>query len=427
MRGSTVKILLVVSILLQPAGGNAAGFLIFEAGAKALGMGGALVAQADDPSAIFFNPAGIAHLEGTNLYGGVSLIFAGTEFAGVDPSPGFGTTGSTGTLLFTPINAYITHMVRPGLAVGVGVFNPFGLGQEWENPTTFSGRYITHDVSLHSFNINPTVAWSPNERFSVGAGVQLLYANVELHQYIQQWDPNGTGLLDVGTVELAGDNGLDFGFNVGVRMVPDDRFILGLSFRSQMKADINDGTADFNQVPSGNAALDAAVAQQFPPDQSVKAIIDLPWLLSVAAAYTGLDRWVFEIDFNTTGWSEFEQLAFDFADSSLNTVRPQDYETKLSIRTGAGFDLTEEIQLRGGYYWDPTPQPEKSMSPLLADADRHGVTIGVGVDRGAWTLDLFGLFILTGERETEGQSLDNFDGTYATFANLFGVNVGYGF
>jgi long-chain fatty acid transport protein len=427
MHGFSQKATLALLILLIPTTSFAAGFLIFEAGAKALGMGGALTAQADDPSAIFFNPAGITQLEGTNLYGGVSLIFAGSEFAGVDPAPGYGITEKTKTMLFTPINAYLTYAVTSDLAVGVGVFNPFGLGQEWENPQSFSGRYIVYDVNLVTFNINPTVAWSPTDRFSLGAGLQMVYADVEIDQYLQEWDPNGTGFLDVGTVKLAGDNGLDFGFNVGGRVVPDDRFIVGVSYRSTVKVDISGGTADFTQVPSGNAALDTAVALQFPPDQEVGALVELPWLLSIGGAYTGVEEWVFEIDFNITGWSTFDVLTFEFQDPSLNSSRVQDYETVLSVRSGVGYDLNDEVQLRGGFYYDPTPQPEKAMSPLFPDTDRYGLTFGAGYKHGAWTLDGFALFILTQDRDTDGQSLDDYNGTYRTFANVIGVNVGYRF
>jgi threonine dehydratase len=38
-------------------------FLKIGVGARAEGMGGAFVAVADDPSAVFWNPAGIARLE----------------------------------------------------------------------------------------------------------------------------------------------------------------------------------------------------------------------------------------------------------------------------------------------------------------------------------------------------------------------------
>jgi len=427
MRAWTTKATLVLLLILMPSSTVAAGFLIFEAGAKALGMGGALTAQADDPSAIYYNPAGITQLERVNLYGGVSFIFAGTEFSGVDPAPGFGVTEETGTMTFTPINIYLTYSITPDLAVGIGVFNPFGLGQEWVNPEAFSGRYIIYDINLVTFNINPTIAWSPSENFSLGAGLQMVRADVEIDQYLQQWDPNGTGFLNVGTLKLEGDNGLDFGFNLGARVVPNERFIIGVSFRSQVDIGIDDGKADFTQVSSGNAAVDTAVASQFPPDQRVGANVSLPWFLSIGGAYTGVDRWVFEIDFNITGWSTFDNLTFEFADPSLNTTRPQDYENVLSVRSGVGYDIRPDLQLRAGLYYDPTPQPTKTMSPLFADADRWGVTLGAGYDHGSWTGDVFGLLIFTGDRSTDGQSLDDYNGTYGTYAGVIGFNIGYQF
>ncbi len=418
----------LVAALLLPSTGQAAGFLIFEAGARALGMGGALTAQADDPSAIFFNPAGIAHLEGTNVYLGVSTIFTETQFAGVDPDPGFGITEKTGTLFFTPINAYATWEIRPGLAAGVGLFNMYGLGQKWNDPDRFTGRHISYDAQLRTFYINPSIAWSPADAWSFGLGLQLVHATVEIRRSLQVWDPNGAGFVDTGNLTIEGDNGLDFGFNIGGRYVWDEpQLTIGAHYRSRIAAEF-EGMADFTQVASGDSALDAAVALQFPNDQSARTQINLPWLLSIGVAYGGVERWVFEMDFNLVGWSEFAELPFLFEnDPSLNTVRVQDYEDTWSIRTGASFDATDIVTLRGGYYYDPTPQPQKSMSPLLADADRHGLSLGVGYAPTPWSLDFFLLLLLAGDRDTGGQSLDGYEGTYRPSGTVLGVNFGYQF
>jgi long-chain fatty acid transport protein len=52
----------------------ASGFTIYEQGVRALGRGGAFAATADDPTAIFFNPAGIGQLKGTHFTSGLSAI-----------------------------------------------------------------------------------------------------------------------------------------------------------------------------------------------------------------------------------------------------------------------------------------------------------------------------------------------------------------
>jgi long-chain fatty acid transport protein len=69
--GSAIVLLLVLAL---PSCLLANGFDIYEQSAKAVGLGGAFIAQADDPSAIFFNPAGIVQLEGTQLSVGACSI-----------------------------------------------------------------------------------------------------------------------------------------------------------------------------------------------------------------------------------------------------------------------------------------------------------------------------------------------------------------
>jgi len=90
------KMLAALLVLLFTASTSfAAGFRLPEAGAKAMGMGFAFTAQADDPSAIYFNPAGLTQLQGTNLMLGVTYVREnGGEFTGTTPVDDF-TTGFT--------------------------------------------------------------------------------------------------------------------------------------------------------------------------------------------------------------------------------------------------------------------------------------------------------------------------------------------
>ncbi len=48
----------VLSLVLPPGLAFGKVFTINEQGAKAVGMGGAFVAQADDPTAVYYNPLG---------------------------------------------------------------------------------------------------------------------------------------------------------------------------------------------------------------------------------------------------------------------------------------------------------------------------------------------------------------------------------
>jgi long-chain fatty acid transport protein len=403
-----------------------AGFLIFEEGAKALGMGGAFTARADDPSAVFYNPAGLCALDGTMTYLGGSLIVTGTDFAGVDPDPGFGVLERTKTHVFTPISFYVTRKINENVSAGFGLFNPFGLGREWKNPETFSGRHISYKVDLKTFYFNPTIAWKINDAVSFGAGLQLVYSSVLLRQYLLMWDPNGSGFLNIADVKLTANNTLDAGFNAGV-MYRNEKISVGLTYRSSVAVDY-DGDGTFTQVPSGNDALDGAVSSLLPGNQGVGTRIEFPPLVSLGVAFRHSETMTFEIDLNWAGWSTFDTLPFDFRkDAALNTVRPQEYSDVFSVRAGAEYRPMETWAFRAGYYFDPSPQPDKSVSPLLPDSDRHGITFGFGHRAGAWTVDMYDLILVFLERDTNGHSHDGYNGSYASWANLIGLNVGYSF
>ena len=115
------KVLLaVVSVALAGTAtlASAAGLRVNEQGAKAMAMGNAFAAQADDPSALFHNPAGIAFLKGTQAnLGSTTIIVPSTEFHGTAPLTG-NAPGDVGTAttsenakqdIFTPISVYATH------------------------------------------------------------------------------------------------------------------------------------------------------------------------------------------------------------------------------------------------------------------------------------------------------------------------------
>ena len=99
-------------------------------------MGGAFAATADDPSAIFYNVAGIAQQRHTSFLAGGTFINFTNEFTG-DPNDAFTSAAPRGQYerhTFVPPNAYAIMPIGTNLTFGVGVFTPFGLRTDWEDP-----------------------------------------------------------------------------------------------------------------------------------------------------------------------------------------------------------------------------------------------------------------------------------------------------
>src|SRR5512141_2677713 len=59
---------------------QAVGFRLPNQDPEAIARGNAFVATADNPSAIYYNPAGITQLEGNNLRAGIYFVSAGIDY-----------------------------------------------------------------------------------------------------------------------------------------------------------------------------------------------------------------------------------------------------------------------------------------------------------------------------------------------------------
>lgn len=431
MRPSTFRYLTIALLTLSIAPlGFAAGFSIFEQGAKATGMGGAFSATADDPSAIFYNVAGIAYQRETAVTLGGTLISFRNEFTGADYEfPGPGTTESYEDHLFTPPNAYFIMPIGENATFGIGQFTPYGLRTHWEEQDAFTGRFISQDANLKVFSVQPSFAWkTSNGKFAVGVGAEWRTSKVSLEKNIAAVNPFTLQVADIGHVVLTSDEINDaWGYNVGIIMRPNDRWSVGVNYRAPITIDYK-GDADFTQISTGNAQFDAIVATQLPPDQGITTSVDFPANLQIGIATTAIPTWTLEFDAVLTTWSEFESLIVDFENPSTpSLVNNEHWEDAWSYRLGANKHVNDMWQVQLGVLYDESPQPVWNVGPLLPDSDRVGLSFGVQLTHGNWTLQLSDLYLPFVDRDTLGQNEDAFNGVYETTANLMSMNLGYKF
>lgn len=426
---SLCRTFLLIAIASLAVSGVAfgSGFSIFEQGAKATGMAGAFAATADDPSAIFYNPAGIAQQRELAFTAGATFINFTNEFTG-DPNDPFtsGTSGNYDRHTFIPPNAYAIVPVGQNLTFGLGIFSGFGLRTDWQDP--WVGRFVSRDADLKTLSVNPTIAWQTSDgRFAFGAGYEYRRAKVALNQNLALPFPNPfTGrIADVGNARLASDWGSSSGWNAGILFKPSERFRLGASYRAPMDIDL-EGKADFTQISTGNAQLDAVVAQTFPHDQAISTTIPFPAIMAVGVATTLNGTWHVEFDVTHMTWSRFDALPINF-ETQPDVVRVQDWKDVSAYRLGVNHAVNDMWDVRFGAVYDENPQPTERVSPLLPDADRIGITLGAGLNHGPFIID-GGLMVLHFlDRSTEGRNAEQFNGEYETDALLWGVNVGYRF
>ena len=407
--GPAAAALCTLALSLVPVPLRAAGFALFEHGAKGMGFAGAFTAQASDPSAIFHNPAGIAFLRGKQLYLGDTAVMPKWSFEGDNPFPGTGVSETGATNVLLPPAAYYTQAFSPRVAFGIGVFVPFGLKTEWTNPDQFSGRYISQKASLGGFAVNPTVA------------IKLADRRVPVINPFTQKP------VDAAAEQLNAGTDVGIGFDLGVLAKVSDSISVGASYRHKVKVDYT-GTASFTPIPTGNAQLDARVLTVLPSQGlALNSSITFPAFASGGVAYRRGD-WVFEADVNWYRWSSFTAIPVTFPDRpDLSGAITEDYSNSFQYRFGLEKTLNDVWTVRGGYFWDETPAPPASVSPLLPDADRNGFCLGGTWRSGSWRVEAASWFVLARDRSTAGVSRDRFEGTYKSHAFTLGVFFGYSF
>src|SRR5438034_3983783 len=242
-----------------PALLGAQGFGIYEQGACSMGRAGTgVAAPCSDASAIFFSPAGLAGLTGGRVTIGVTLL---------DVEGGFTDdllqqeTRLNDPFLAIP-QVYVAYGVTPKLGVGIGLFAPYGLETKW--PLSFDGRFSGYDNIIHTFYVQPTVAYQVTPRLKLGGGLDIVHGTVELHQRIDlSQTPLIVGGVNYGTFGQFGiAPGTDFadanlsasktnvGGHFGAIAQATERLTIGVHYL--MKVNLNyAGTGQFTQVPTG--------------------------------------------------------------------------------------------------------------------------------------------------------------------------------
>lgn len=402
MRSRPLNLVLILSVVLSPAL-LAGGFQLNEHGARAVGLGGAFAARASDPSAIYFNPAGLGFQTINQISLGTTLILPQIAFFG-PYQLNTNTETKMDNQLFTPVNFYGTYHFSEDLHFGIGVYTPFGLGTKW--PKDWSGKFITTKADLQSFFVSPTVAYRVSENLSIGVGFNYVIGTVRLEQTVSDpFDPHGTLVMEF--------DGSSVGFNVGVLYKLSSDLSLGASYRSQVKFDAT-GTADFSPDRS------------IYPEGDAKSSLTLPATGYFGVAYSPMKDFIVEADFQYVGWSSYKELSVEFTKDQSKVVSPKNYRDTFILRFGAEYTI-DDLELRAGYFFDRTPVESAYVDPLLPDANRNGLNVGFGyrISRNL-SFDAGYMFLLIDERRSE-QTVIDFDGTYQSRANLLSVGLTYGF
>jgi long-chain fatty acid transport protein len=402
-------VLFICFVIAAPRESVGSGFAIFTQDAAAMGMSGSVIAHSSSPSSIFFNPALINGLRGTQVEFGTTLILPSRKFI----SDATGSEFSTKSEVFYPSTFYITHQFNGRVSMGLGVFNSFGLGTRWGD--SWEGRYLATNSSLTVFAFNPVVSVKATNRLSLAAGVDVLTLDTTLEKKLN------LGSFPDATQKFKGD-GNGAGYNLGILFDLTKEISLGASYRSHIKTEIEGNIT--HTLPVGSEPF---VGPLF-PDTHAATKLTFPPQFQFGVAYKGIPRLVLEADLHYEGWSSYKEQRITFSQpvaGFTSVVTPKNWKDSYFYSVGADYRLNDRISLLGGYLFSQNPIPKETFEPAIPDSNLQVVSVGTELRYKALALGLsYGYEVLKNRKKQNALDDNPLDGLINPLTSANGLYKG---
>jgi len=379
--------LVCIMLLAWVPAAQAGGYQIPEMGTKAMGMGNAFTAVADDASALWYNPAGLAFSKHTQIMLGGTTVLPNTTYtsnAGVNTSPKDAT-------VFAP-NVYVSSIQEDtGIAWGLGINAPFGLKVDWPTTAPFASNALFG--KLEALVFNPNVAFRVSDKISVAVGADYAWLRkVNFDKLALKQDFHGDG----------------WGYNVGL-LYKSDVFNIGLTYRSKIKIDAN----GFSNLPTlGPSSLNTVQ-------------VTMPDMFSGGIAFFPVEGVTVSINVDWVNWKKFQKLQFNYSSPTFplapSATEQENWKATTAFRVGLEWAYSDNMRARFGYTYDPTPVKDANFTPLLPSNDINSFSVGYGYDINKHlTLDLAYMYVKFKNRQQTAST-----GTKVSRNGLYKINIHY--
>ncbi len=391
------KLLLSVCATFAMGSAFAAGFGLYEASARGVGMGNGLVGSTGDATANYHNPANLTEVTNVTITAGMTLInpFADCKVDGVQQR-------KMNAGWFPPPHAYIAAPITEGLVFGFGSYCEYGLGTKYAY--NWDLKHDTTETTIQQFTLNPNIAYKITEDWSIAVGARMSYFTFENYKNPDLLADYGVPGMVYGRSHLKGDS-FNCGYMLATQYKVTDSLKLGLVYRSRINHRV-EGDFDMNgKIPPIPGMLPNGGSVKGNGDAEAKVV--LPSSVTMGANYDFSDDFRGGVSVTWTEWSTINHIDFSLPVITTPTgTKDPSYKQMLnwhdSWRIGFGFeyDFTDSFTGRIGYSFDFDPSSDVYGTTMLPPGDRHIVGFGIGYKfLDDWRIDLGYNFIMM-ESET---------------------------
>ena len=298
-------------------------------------------------------------------------------------------------------------------AFGIGLSTPFGLSYEYPRDSVF--RYaMPYEAMLLTVDITPVYAFRVNDRLSLGAGLDVIYSELDLKQDYPWIAITGVPGTPDGVFNYKGD-GWGLGGFAGLSLTLPNNQRLAIALRLPIEIEY-DGEFSADAFPAPLAALGFSATSKF------ESAIEYPGMLSIGYGRAINDRLVVSADFEWAQNSSHKDLPLSIDNNQplLGTDRLiLKWEDAASVGFGAHWKLQEGVTLRTSYFFTETSMPDFTFTPAVASNDRHIFSVGAGFALGRHVVDFSYSYVRMEDRNVATNQQPRYIGKYTFDWQIF--------
>lgn len=353
----------------------ASGFFRFQHLGRATGQAGAFTARADDPAALFYNPAAITRIDGLQLAGGLDFSNATDEYT----SATAGGVSADHSIQFPPA-AYLTWRgpAAGPWALGIGVDTPYWYRVDWD-PVDFPPRFRNRLLELELWQAHPVVAYELDARWSVGGGVRYVFGDFTQGQNSGVMVPVDGGPPEPAEIFLDAETSIDgFGFDGAVHYTTPI-WGWGAVYRSGVELEGSDRLRrSVRDQPFSEEARRRLAEIIAAGNERIRQNVDLPAELSTGVWFAPYPELRLELDVVWQAWSNFEQsLSIGGSQPGpVAVVQRGNWDDVVSLRLGVEGDVGDDVSVYGGVALEPSPVPSQRIDPGFPRGDATVYALG---------------------------------------------------
>jgi long-chain fatty acid transport protein len=410
----------VVAAIAYAGMALADGFRNPPEGAANLGRGGARLAYGDDPSTVSHNPANLMDLKKDTVMPTVTIGYSSKDYT----SPYGRSEQSKDPWTVLPA-VYASMPVQDGAFVaGLGVSVPYGQASRWDENGLLKFM-AAYSAEMMTVNANPTLATRIGENVCVGAGVNVMWSSLEFRQSFP-WLPPPAGLMGPSSRLVFDGDGYAFGANAGVTWMITKNQRLAAAYRSPMSVDYE---GDFTMENAPPAGLPPGIT----PTSDFKTTVDFPTVVGLGYGLQATETLRVMADVEWIEHSRNQSLDIDIANNNALLLAalgtrslPQNWDDTWTVGVGADWNFEPNWVLRGGWTYLPSPVPEETLMPSLAESDKNIFAAGVGFHKNGHALDVAYAYNLCDDRKVDAAQ-NPVKGEYEFDAHLAEISYTYSF